>query len=132
METRMPRKSAEDRAAAAWRAGGKHPEPPKHLSRRAKAMWREIVASRPPDYFAPGAAHLLESFVVAVLAARTLAEVVEANPRDEAAAKEWRDFAKVEATLATKLRLAVSSAIRPQSGKLTEKGGSHPLIGGSA
>ncbi len=129
----MPRQSAEDRAAAAWRAGGKRPEPPKHLSRKAKAMWREIVASRPPDYFGPGAAHLLESFVVAVLAARTLAEVVEADPRDEAAAKEWRDFAKVEATLATKLRLAVSSAIRPHAGALTERGGAHgPLIGGNA
>ncbi len=105
----MPRLSAEDRAAAVWRAGGEPPKPPKHLSRAAKAMWREIVASRPADYFGPGSTHLLESFVVAVLAARVLAEVVEADPRDEAAAKEWRNFARIEATLATKLRLAVSS-----------------------
>ena len=129
----MARQSAEDKAAAVWRAGGKRPEPPKHLSRRAKAMWRDIVASRPPDYFGPGAAHLLESFVIAVLAARTLAEVVEADPRDEAAAREWRDFAKLEATLATKLRLAVSSAIKPHAGALAERGGAHgPLIGGGA
>ncbi len=129
----MPRQSAEDRAAAAWRAGGAGPKPPKHLSRPARALWREIVASRPADYFGPGAAHLLESFVVAVLAARVLAEVVEANPRDEAAAKEWRDFAKVEATLATKLRLAVSSSVVPHARSLTERGGgTHPLIGGSS
>ncbi len=129
----MPRLSAEDRAAAAWRAGSNPVKAPKHLSRAAKAMWREIVASRPADYFGPGSTHLLESFVVAVLAARELAVVVEANPRDEAAAKEWRDFAKIKATLATKLRLAVSSAIKPHSGRLNERGGGRdPLIGGGA
>ncbi len=129
----MPRLSAEDRAASAWRAGSKPVKPPSYLSRQAKALWREIVASRPPDYFGPGSTHLLELFVVAVLAARVLAVVVEADPRDEAAAKEWRDFAKIEATLATKLRLAVSSAIKPHAGKLNERGAAHhPLIGGQA
>ena len=80
----MPRQSAENKAAAAWRSGGKRPEPPKHLSRVAKAMWRQIVNSRPPDHFGPGATHLLESFVVVTLAARDLAPAVEADPRDAA------------------------------------------------
>ena len=129
----MPRLSAEDRAAAAWRAGGAPPKPPKHLSRRAKAMWREIVASRPPDYFGPGSAPLLESFVIAVLAARVLGAVVEENPVDKAAADAWLAMVKAKTALATKLRLAVSSTIKPHAGKLNERGGAqHPLIGGNA
>lgn len=129
----MPRLSAEDRAAAAWRAGGAPPKPPKHLSRRAKALWRNIVASRPPDYFGPGSTPLLESFVVAVLAARVLAVVVEENPIDKAGVDAWLAVVKVETALATKLRLAVSSAIKPHAGKLNERGGAqHPLIGGNA
>ncbi len=40
---------------------------------------------------------------------------------------------KIEASLATKLRLAVSSAIKPHAGKLNERGGVRdPLIGGRA
>ncbi len=129
----MPRLSAEDRAAAAWRAGGSPPKPPKHLSRRAKVLWREIVASRPPDYFGPGSTPLLESFVVTVLAARVLAVAVEENPIDKTAADAWLAMVKAETTLATKLRLAVSSAIKPHAGKLNERGGvQHPLIGGKA
>ena len=128
----MPRLSAEDRAASAWRAGGEPPKPPKHLSRRARAMWREIVASRPVDYFGPGATQLLESFVVAVLAARELAVAVEATPSDKAAIDAWLAVVKVETALATKLRLAVSSSIKPHAGKLNERGGRHPLIGGDA
>lgn len=127
----MPRLSAEDRAAAAWRAGGAPPRPPKYLSRQAKTMWREIVASRPADYFGPGSTPLLESFVVAVLAARVLAVALEADPCDKAGADAWLAMVKVETALATKLRLAISSAIKPHSGALTERGGAHgPLIGG--
>ena len=129
----MPRKSAEDRAAAAWRAGGEPPKPPKYLSRKAKALWREIVASRPADYFAPGATQLLESFVVASVAARELAPKIAADPGDRGLAEAFRRHSAVMATMATKLRLAVSSAIKPHSGRLTERGGGHgPLIGGNA
>ena len=129
----MPRLSAEDRAAAAWRAGGAGPKPPKHLGRQARAMWRQIVASRPADYFAPGATQLLESFVVASVAARELAPKIAANPGDKDLAEALRRHSAVMATMATKLRLAVSSAIKPHSGKLTERGGAHgPLIGGNA
>ena len=129
----MPRQSAEDRAAAAWRAGGAGPKPPKHLSRKARAMWREIVASRPADYFAPGATNLLEAFVVASVAARELAPKIAADPGDKDLAEAFRRHSAVMATMATKLRLAVSSAIKPHAGALTERAGAHgPLIGGNA
>ena len=127
----MPRQSAEDRAAATWRAGGAGPKPPKHLDRKARAMWRGIVASRPADYFGPGATQLLESFVVASVAARELAPMIAADPRNKDLAEALRRYSAIQATQATKLRLAVSSAVKPHSGKLAERGGAHgPLIGG--
>ena len=129
----MPRQSAEDRAAAAWRAGGAGPKPPKFLSRKAKALWREIVRSRPVDYLGPGSTQLLESFVVASVAARELAPKIDADPGNKDLAEAFRRHSAVMATMATKLRLAVSSAIKPHSGKLTERAGAHgPLIGGNA
>ena len=129
----MPRWSAEDRAAASWRAGGKGPKPSKSLSRPARALWREIVRSRPPDYFLPGSLNLLESFVVASIAVRELAPKIAADPADKDLAETFRRHSATAATMATKLRLAVSSAIKPHAGKLTERGGGHgPLIGGSA
>ncbi len=49
----MPRKSAEERGAAAYRAGGKAPEVPPEFSPEAAAIWREVVGSRPGDWFTP-------------------------------------------------------------------------------
>ncbi len=129
----MPRLSADERAASAWRAGAKAPKPPKSFSRPARALWREIVRSRPPDYFLPGSLNLLESFVVASIAVRELAPKIAADPADKDLAETFRRHSATAATMATKLRLAVSSAIKPHSGKLAEKGGGHhPLIGGDS
>ncbi len=125
----MPRKSAEDRAAAAWRARGKPSPPPKSLGRKARAIWREIVKSRPPDFFPTGILPLLEDFCVASVAARDLATAVEADPNDKATADAWISFAKVQATLATKLRL-VNTASRSSGIHAEKGGGTHPLIGG--
>ena len=129
----MPRLSAEERAAAVWRAGGEPPKPPKCLSRKARALWREIVASRPADYFGPGSTQLLECFVVASVAARELAPKIAADPGDKGLAEAFRRHSAIMATMATKLRLAISSAVKPHAGKLNERGGGHgPLIGGRA
>jgi hypothetical protein len=95
-------------------------------------MWREIVRSRPADYFAPGATQLLEAFVVASVAARELAPKIAAHPGNKDLAEALRRYSAIQATQATKLRLAVSSAIKPHSGKLGERGTNHPLIGGSS
>ena len=127
----MPRKSAEERAAAAWRARGTPPPPPKCLGRKARAIWRGIINSRPPDFFPTGILPLLEGFCVASVAARDLAVAVEADPNDKPTADAWISFAKVQATLATKLRLVNTSS--RSSGIHTEGGGGeHPLIGGNA
>ena len=126
----MPRRSAEDRAAATWRARGEPPPPPKHLGRKARAVWREIAKSRPPDFFPIGALPLLESFCAASVATRELAVAVESDPSDKGAADAWIAFAKIQVSLATKLRL-VNTASR-SSGVHDEKGAQDPLIGGQS
>jgi phage terminase small subunit len=68
----MPRISPEARSAAAFLTGGKPPEPPKHLDIAAAAIWREIVASKPVDWFDAGAQVLLENYCSSAAHARVL------------------------------------------------------------
>ena len=73
----MPRASAEAKSAAAFRAGGRAPEPPPHLTKEAADVWREIAASKPSDWFDPGACVLLEDFCNATIHARAISRKVE-------------------------------------------------------
>ncbi len=124
----MPRKSAEERAGAVWRAGGALPPPPKHLAREARAVWRETVRSRPADFFPTGVLPLLEDFCVAVVVMRKVAVSIQEDPTDQTLVDTFKKFAGIKASLATKLRL-VNTASRA-SGIHDEKGGHDPLIGG--
>lgn len=45
----MPRISAENRSAAAFRAAPERRRAPAHLTRPAKVLWTQIVADRAPD-----------------------------------------------------------------------------------
>lgn len=123
----MPRSSADEIAAAVWREGGRHPQPPKHLARDARAVWREIVESRPVDFFAPGSLHLLEQFCVTVIAQRHISARLQADPGDLETAKLHKEYGTLSATLATKLRLSIQSALRTESGKNSERA---PALGG--
>lgn len=121
----MPRVSAEARAAASWRVGGAHPEPPKHLSRDAKAVWCSIVRARPADYFEPGSLHLLETFCVHTVQLRRVAEVMD---REDAGSREHADAVTTSAKLSTsiaqlaqKLRLSIQAATRPEDGRHKER-----------
>jgi hypothetical protein len=117
----MPRMSAESRSAAAYLVGGKPPQPPKHLSARAKAIWRSIVASRPVDYFRPGSDVLLAQFCEMAAAQEHNLRALAGNPGDPARQRGVRDLAMILNSCATKLRLAISSAARAEAGILTEK-----------
>jgi len=52
-------RSAANRGGAFYRADNTVREPPKELSQRAKAIWREIVRSKPLDWFDGGSFGLL-------------------------------------------------------------------------
>lgn len=138
----MPRISAEARGAAAFRAGGAVPEPPKALSKESAAVWREIAASKPTDWFDAGSLVLLEDYCNAVVHARHIEERMQVLRKAEAWSElsDWEKRAALATTrltgLATKLRLSVQAAVEWHSRKIGEKGqkdtAGDTLIGGKA
>lgn len=58
----IPRHSAEERAASFYRVTRKGLLPPSKLPHRAKAIWREIVGSKPIDFFETGQCGLLADY----------------------------------------------------------------------
>ena len=120
----MPRLSSEARSAELWRERGTLPPPPKHLGREAAKVWAEIVASKPPGYFDPGSLVLLETYCGVTVALRKLdAKLRELDPQD----REYGRLARLSATLAgtqgataVRLRLAHSSRMRYEDGRLNE------------
>jgi hypothetical protein len=118
----VPRKSPEDRAGASYRAGGKPPEPPDILSAEAAVLWREITASRPPDYFDPAALVLLASFCEMSITQQINLEAVKRDPSDsEFQAMAVRMQAAIN-SIAVKLRLTASASLLASAGILKERG----------
>ena len=115
----MPRASVESKSAALWRSGSKHPAAPKHLSREAKTVWKEIVLARPADFFAPGSTHLLEQFCVATVAARQVARSIEIDPTADT--DIYAKYMTLCAGHAQKLRISVQGGVDRHSRKLDEK-----------
>jgi hypothetical protein len=138
----MPRISAEARGAAALRAGGKLPDPPKDLSDEAKLVWKAVTASKPVDWFDAGSLVLLEDFCNAAVHARHIEKRIETLRGAEAWAElsDWEKRAAVSTTrltgLATKLRLSVQANVEWHDRKIGEKGqkeaAGDTLIGGKA
>jgi hypothetical protein len=132
----VPRISAEDRAAAVFRAGRAPLPPPKGLSADAKSLWRRIVADRPTDWFRPGSDEILESFCVASVEARRLAvELHAASSDDPEYFRLIRGYGAIVTTMimaATKLRLTTLASVERHSGKNKEHGDypHDPLLGG--
>ena len=135
----MPRASAEGRAASAYRAGEKRPEPPAGLNAVAAAEWRRIVASKPLGWFDAGSLLLLETYCATFARLRDLLALLDETPPNEkgAAYLEQRIMGLNGscATLATKLRLTVQGAVDRKSRMLDEKGpgeeaAADPLLGG--
>lgn len=140
----MSRQSAESRAAASLRSGGAPPPPPKHLSKAEAAVWVEIAASKPPDFFDAGARPLLERYCIATIHARALDRRISKLIK-AAAWKEIQEWEKrralvdtTMATLATKLRLSIQALVDRRSRGLLEGGQQgdgnkpDPLLGGRA
>lgn len=135
----MPRASAEGRAATAYRAGAKRPAPPAWLLPEAAATWRQIVGAKPLGWFDAGSLPLLAQYCATLVRARELAEqLVVVPPREKGAQALEVRLMGVNgscATLATKLRLSVQSAVDRKSRMLDEAGegeeaAADPLLGG--
>jgi hypothetical protein len=115
----VPRKSAEDRSAAYWRTGGKPIAQPAHLDGKVRAVWRVITASKPPDYFSPASAPLLESLCEAVVMRRFYSGLWHRAPDNHDYVRAITSLNGSISQLSTKLRLALTS-IDKRSGLLTE------------
>ena len=134
----MPRKSAEALAAAHFRAGGRHPEPPADLNPEAAKLWRSIVDCRAIDFFRGGQLEMLARYCrLAVIQDRNVA-ALEVDPSNPAALAATVALEPKVVALATKLRITVQSetgrhGLSQATGKISERGtklGS--LLGGYA
>ena len=141
----MPRQSAESRAAAAFRAGAEPPRPPSGLSAAAKAVWVEIVASKPADFFDAGARPLLIAYCEAAVHVAYLARKLQwhrsrrYSPDAIDCEKRFVAVSGAMTTLSTKLRLSVQALVDRRSRGLLEQGAGSPtakkpdrLLGGEA
>jgi hypothetical protein len=134
----MPRISPEARSAAAYRAGGKRPQPRTGMFVYARELWTEIVNDRPVDYFRPGQLGMLEEFCeYTVEGRRLLRELaktrVGTGDYEDLQRQAARNTAQLVA-LGTKLRLTVQADVERHSGKTAERGdglAGDDLIGGT-
>jgi hypothetical protein len=135
----MPRKSAEERGALAYRTALVRPPPPRHLDQRARHLFGSISASRAPGYFS-GVEHQLA--VYAGLMSRieaVMAELVKARPGTVRAGRlgaDLKTLSPIAAAHARQLRISVNSRTSSNSGILDERGlgqlQDDELIGGAA
>ena len=83
-------------------------QPPAYLNVAERQLFVELIASCDTRHFVPSDLPLLVSFVQATLAAR-------ASARDPKQAQLWERAVKLQATLATRLRLAPRSRTDPKT-----------------
>jgi len=132
----MPRLSAEDRAAAAFRSGITRRPPPPRLCAQGKLLWREIVDDRPLDFFRPGSFELLEQFCQLTVQLRRLHKQLRKAPPQEYAplALTASRLSATVSTLARQLRLTILSDTHRKSAQAVERGegARDRLLGGAA
>lgn len=103
-------------------------DPPDNLTAKERVLFREIVMRCPPQQFGLADVFLLTSFTrVTLLAERASHELTKARTASER--NSWMKMldqsTKLQAQLATKLRLATSS--RTDATKLSRKHAAHRL-----
>jgi hypothetical protein len=130
----MPRKSAEALAAEKWLSGPKHPPPRPGMGPRAQRLWREIVRSRPPEFFRPGAQSMLRTYCEVSVALEELGPRLAADNLE--AINQVKALGGLQALLAQKLRISVLNEMRIDKAVVAERKGhwfgDHPLLGGKA
>jgi hypothetical protein len=119
----MPRQSADARAAAKWRADPKYPEPPPGMDARACKLWREVVESRPRDFFRSGSLSLLRTFCQTSVVLEDIGPQMVADPADKALSDRFVKLALLQSNLAARLRLAVQVSMRIENARTQERAG---------
>ena len=133
----MPRKSAAAKSMAASLSvisalPCQRLAPPQRLAEEAGAIWREVVATKPHDWFTADSVDLLEAYCHAVVSHRLISLGVaefDANKMATPAGVDLYDQltrmqerqARVMASLATKLRLTQQSRYTPSAAATAAK-----------
>jgi hypothetical protein len=118
-------------------ASGAPPPAPKHLTRAAKVVWRNITTSRAVDHFPAGSLPLLEQFCEGVVRMRELRGQLD---REQVGSREYGRIMRLIVNLgALQSRLARELRLLPEHthgrrSKITDEAGAalDPLIGGYA
>jgi hypothetical protein len=125
----MPRKSMEALAGEYWRAQRTprppHPKPPASLDERGRKHWREIVASKPPEYFDVANQLYLEQLCHSFAHADWIwAEVNRLDPSDPKQFRRYRSLlvmacrqTSVASLMLTKLRLLPTKYMAEKGGR---------------
>jgi hypothetical protein len=132
-------RTATERAGAFYRADPAARVPPKVLSPRAKAIWKEIVKAKPPDWFDGGSVGLLADHCETQARLEECWALLRRLPVGSDDARglmaELRVLRPNFATSSRLLRLTVSAGIERQAAKAGEsapEAQAETLIGGEA
>lgn len=87
-------------------------KPPAHLSEAESKLFREIISMVPASHFLPSDVPLLASYCSATILSRKALRMIE---RDAAFVPIWERSVRVQASLATRLRLSPQSRLDPKT-----------------
>ena len=120
----MARTSAESQAVAPVTNLPTRLDPPGGMPEAEASLWRDIVSSKPVDWFQSDSAPLLTEYVRAKVMCDRLSEMlVTLNPETMKSLLDMRDKeSRRLATLGCKLRLTQQSRYTPQAAATANKG----------
>ena len=114
------RQSAAELSIVSIGSGRQRLVPPLDLNASEAKLFRELVASCAPDHFVQSDMPLLVSFVQATLLSRAAATALA---KDVAMIGIWEKATRMQATLATRLRLAPQARTDPKT--IARRSGNH-------
>jgi hypothetical protein len=134
------RHSAEERAGSFYRKGRKSTQPPRGMSPAGRRIWREIIASKPVDWFD---ADPRQELMAHCENRARLNDLMQRLAKEDVGSRAFRQLAinmKMISTMlvasSRQLRLSVHAATDRGSTKLTEHGSAtgadDDLVGGAA
>ncbi len=106
MKQQRGRKSANELGALNVEGEPSRLNPPADLTDAERSLFREIIQACSPKQFVPSDLPILISFVQATLLSR---QAIKNAAKEAAALATWEKATRMQATLATRLRLAPQS-----------------------
>ena len=99
-------------------------EPPGYLTKPERSLFIELVAACSPRHFVLSDVPLIVSFVQSTLLSRN---ALKSADKDAAALTTWERATRLQATLATRLRLAPQARLDPKTvGRFQPRSGRVP------